>query len=70
MQIEVVLFDLGGVLVELGGMGDMATFAAEENEEEIWRRWLSCPWVRGEAGALPPVPTKTHKIVRDLSGDV
>lgn len=46
MTIEVVLFDLGGVLVELGGMGDMAIFAAEKNEDEIWRRWLTCPWVR------------------------
>ncbi len=41
-----MLFDLGGVLVELGGMGEMALFADEQNEDEIWRRWLSCPWVR------------------------
>ena len=46
MPIEIVLFDLGGVLVELGGMGDMAHFANEPSEDEIWRRWLSCPWVR------------------------
>jgi HAD superfamily hydrolase (TIGR01509 family) len=46
MAIDVVLFDLGGVLVELGGMGDMAVFSAEPDEDEIWRRWLSCPWVR------------------------
>ncbi len=46
MTIEVVLFDLGGVLVELGGMGEMAIFADEQDEDEIWRRWLTCPWVR------------------------
>lgn len=46
MAIEVVLFDLGGVLIELGGMGDMAVFSSEDSEDEIWRRWLSCPWVR------------------------
>jgi len=45
-SIDVVLFDLGGVLIELGGMGDMAIFADEEDADEIWRRWLSCPWVR------------------------
>lgn len=45
-DIEVVLFDLGGVLVELGGMGDMVAFADEPDEDEIWRRWLACPWVR------------------------
>jgi len=44
--IEVVLFDLGGVLIELGGMGELAVFSNESDEDEIWRRWLSCPWVR------------------------
>ena len=44
--VDVVLFDLGGVLIELGGMGDMAAFASEPDDEEIWRRWLHCPWVR------------------------
>ncbi len=46
MTIEVVLFDLGGVLIELGGMADMSFFAREEEESELWRRWLECPWVR------------------------
>ncbi|MEO1934884.1 MAG: HAD-IA family hydrolase [Myxococcales bacterium] len=46
MAIEVVLFDLGGVLIELGGMADMADFADESDESELWRRWLACPWVR------------------------
>ena len=45
-EIDVVLFDLGGVLIRLGGMGDMAMLADEPDEDEIWRRWLSCPWVR------------------------
>ncbi|MEM9177693.1 MAG: HAD family phosphatase [Myxococcota bacterium] len=44
--IDVVLFDLGGVLIRLGGMGDMAMLADEPDEDEIWRRWLTCPWVR------------------------
>lgn len=44
--IDVVLFDLGGVLIRLGGMGDMAMLAGESDDDEIWRRWLSCPWVR------------------------
>lgn len=46
MAIEVVLFDLGGVLIELGGMGEMSAFAREGEEDELWRRWLECPWVR------------------------
>ena len=46
MTIEVVLFDLGGVLVDIGGIGDLAVFAGESSEDELWRRWLECPWVR------------------------
>jgi HAD superfamily hydrolase (TIGR01509 family) len=46
MAIEVVLFDLGGVLVDIGGIGDLGAFAGESSEDELWRRWLACPWVR------------------------
>ncbi|MEN8183567.1 MAG: HAD family phosphatase [Myxococcota bacterium] len=46
MAIRVVLFDLGGVVVELGGVGELGALVGESREEEIWRRWLSCPWVR------------------------
>ena len=55
MKPEVVLFDLGGVLIELGGIADLASFAQEWSEDELWRRWLECPWVRrferGQCGA-------------------
>ena len=43
---EVVLFDLGGVLIRLGGVGPMGRLAGIDSEEEVWRRWLSCRWVR------------------------
>jgi HAD superfamily hydrolase (TIGR01509 family) len=46
MAVEVVLFDLGGVLVDIGGIGDLGVFAGETSEDELWRRWLECPWVR------------------------
>jgi HAD superfamily hydrolase (TIGR01509 family) len=45
-EIEVVLFDLGGVLVELNGVASMRELAGIESEDELWRRWLSCRWVR------------------------
>lgn len=55
LVVDVVLFDLGGVLVELGGMGEMEVFSGGSSEDEIWRRWLHCPWVRrferGQCGA-------------------
>ncbi len=46
MAIEIVLFDLGGVLIELADIRSMGRFFGSHPEEEIWRRWLGCPWVR------------------------
>ena len=43
---EWVLFDLGGVLVELDGVASLQRLAAIDDPAELWRRWLSCPWVR------------------------
>jgi len=53
--IELVLFDLGGVLVDPGGVGPMRALAGIESDEELWSRWLSCRWVRAfEAGRCSP----------------
>ena len=40
------MFDLGGVLFDPGGVAPMRALAGINNDEELWRRWLSCPWVR------------------------
>jgi glucose-1-phosphatase len=45
-EIGIVLFDLGGVLIEVGGVGPMRTMAKIDSDEELWQRWLTCPWVR------------------------
>ncbi|MGH9078852.1 MAG: HAD family hydrolase [Acidimicrobiales bacterium] len=53
---DIVLFDLGGVLVRLGGVSQMQALSGIGSEDEIWRRWLSCPWVRSfERGRCSPV---------------
>jgi FMN phosphatase YigB (HAD superfamily) len=44
--VDVVLFDLGGVLVDFGGVEPMKQLSGITDDEEIWRRWLSCRWVR------------------------
>jgi glucose-1-phosphatase len=44
--IEVVLFDLGGVLIDFGGVAPMKELAGIEHDDELWRRWLTCEWVR------------------------
>ncbi len=55
MPIEFVLFDLGGVLIELSSIQSMSRFFGDAPEEEVWGRWLACPWVRrferGQCGA-------------------
>ena len=45
-DIAIVLFDLGGVLVDFGGVDAMKDLAHIEDDELLWHRWLSCPWVR------------------------
>ena len=41
-----MLFDLGGVLIELGGVAPMRELAGIDSDDELWRRWLTCRWVR------------------------
>jgi FMN phosphatase YigB (HAD superfamily) len=43
---QVVLFDLGGVLVRLGGVDHFGQMVGMSNPEEIWRHWLTSPAVR------------------------
>lgn len=53
--VEMVLFDLGGVLVELQGVSEMRELTSLTTDEELWRDWLACPWVRAfESGACSP----------------
>ncbi len=46
MRIEYVVFDLGGVLVELGGVRDFGDMIGEADDERVWAPWLTSPWVR------------------------
>jgi glucose-1-phosphatase len=55
-EVDLVLFDLGGVLIRLGsGVDAMKRLAEIETTEEVWQRWLSCQWVRSfERGTCSP----------------
>jgi glucose-1-phosphatase len=44
--VDLVLFDLGGVLIEVPGVRAMLELTGIAGEEELWRRWLTCRWVR------------------------
>lgn len=53
--IEFVLFDLGGVLIQPGGVAPMRELSGIGSDEELWARWLGCSWVRRfEAGTCTP----------------
>jgi glucose-1-phosphatase len=66
-EIEVVLFDLGGVLVELHGVSTMvAWLGSKVSVEEMWAMWLSSPVVRQfESGRAGP-DEFAEQIIRDL----
>src|ERR1700683_947261 len=54
-RTELVLFDLGGVLIAPGGVAPMRELSGLGSDEALWTRWLSCPWVRRfEAGQCTP----------------
>jgi len=54
-RIHFVLFDLGGVLIDPGGVGPMRELSGIRSDEELWARWLGCRWVRRfEAGGCTP----------------
>jgi putative hydrolase of the HAD superfamily len=67
---DIVFFDLGGVLVRLGGVPQMQELSGIDDEDEIWRRWLSCPWVRSfERGRCSPDDFAAG-VIRDWGLDV
>lgn len=43
---EVVLFDVGGVLIRLVGIDAWKEMTGQTDEAEIWRRWLLCSVVQ------------------------
>lgn len=54
--IRVVLFDIGGVLVETSGVATMLAWMRNSvSAEQLWRMWLTSPCVRAfETGRLSP----------------
>jgi glucose-1-phosphatase len=66
--IEVVVFDLGGVLVELHGMSTMLGWLDNRlSADEFWSLWLSSPVVRQfESGRATP-DEFADQIIRDLA---
>lgn len=55
-DIEVILFDLGNVLVDLGTQADFASVfkVNAEGESQLWEQWLNSPSVKAfDSGQIP-----------------
>jgi putative hydrolase of the HAD superfamily len=67
-KIDVVLFDGGGVLVELQGIPTMLGWLDNSTSiDELWRLWLTSPVVRRfETGRATP-DEFAHEIIQEMS---
>ena len=46
MSVDVVLFYLGGVLADFGGLGPLRELSRIDSDDELWHRWLTSEPVR------------------------
>lgn len=54
-HIEVLLFDVGGILIELGGIEIWKNLTGQTDEAELWSQWLNCQVVKDfESGRSTP----------------
>ena len=68
---EVLLFDLGGVLVEFSGVRDVAPLLrTEATESEILGRWSSCPHTEAYCRGLLSREDFAERFVRDWGVDL
>ena len=66
MPIEVLLFDLGGVLIEFSGVRDVAPLLrSAATESEILERWSGCPHTKAFGLGLLSREEFADRFVRD-----
>jgi len=70
-MVEVLLFDLGGVLVEFSGVRDVAPLLrTEATESEIVERWSRCPHTEAFGLGLLSREEFAERFVRDWGVDL
>jgi len=66
-EIQVVLFDVGGVLVELSGVPTMLAWMNNSvSVDELWRLWLGSPVVRQYETGRATTAEFASQIVREM----
>jgi glucose-1-phosphatase len=70
-MVKVLLFDLGGVLVEFSGVRDLAPLLrSEATESEIIERWSSCPHTKAFGVGALSREDFAERFVRDWDVDL
>ena len=71
MTIQVILFDVGGVLVQLTGVPMMLEWLGGRHTlEELWSIWLHSPSVRAFETGQIDAPTFAQRLVGELDAQV
>jgi putative hydrolase of the HAD superfamily len=65
--IRIILFDIGGVLVEFTGISSLQAWTGNRlPPDELWRKWLSSSFVRSfESGEIGP-DTFADQLIADM----
>ncbi len=67
-EIRAVLFDVGGVLVQLNGVPTMMRWLGEGvSTEEMWRMWLTSPVVRAFESGRMAAEEFADQIIREMN---
>lgn len=68
--VRAVIFDMGGVLVELGPLTEILGDEGSLSEDEFWSRWLASPTVRSFEMGECDVEAFGHNLVTELELDM
>ncbi len=67
-KIDIILFDLGGVLVELAGVPTMIEWTGNRlNKRELWEAWLNSPSVRSFEKGHSSVEQFAEGLIEEMS---
>jgi HAD superfamily hydrolase (TIGR01509 family) len=67
---DVVLFDLGGVLMNFGGLGRLAELSGEKQGAALQTRWISSGWVQAFERGACTAEAFAQGVVNDLELDL
>lgn len=66
VAIESLLFDLGGVLIQLSGISSMMRWT-NSSKEKMWEKWLASPAVRQFESGKITAEIFSNEIVKELN---